>query len=101
MEGYYRALGLWALISLELNEDNVNALVLVRMAAPHRPDWPVLAVIEGTALERLGRLDEARSAYQRALGLEPANAHALAGLRRLELRRAPTVRLPPSTRRLP
>jgi O-antigen ligase/Flp pilus assembly protein TadD len=101
LEGYHRALGLWALIGLELHEDNGNALHLARVVAPQRPDWPVFPVIEGIALERMGRPDEARAAYRRALGLEPANPHALAGLRRLEVHRAPTVRLTPSTRRLP
>lgn len=94
LEGRSRALGLGALISLELN-DYSCALFLARQAAPHRPDWAALRVIEGTALERLGREEEAHAAYRKALALDPAHPLALAGVRRLVARREPDFPLKP------
>jgi O-antigen ligase/tetratricopeptide (TPR) repeat protein len=82
-EGLSRARGLYALVQLQRNEF-ADALRVAQDLARERPDWPVALVIQGMALEGLGKPKEARAAYSQALALEPGNVAALAGMRRAE-----------------
>lgn len=48
------------------------------------PDWPLPRLTQAQALEKLGRLDEAREAYRQFLALSPGYGPAQESLRRLE-----------------
>lgn len=56
--------------------DPETALLLYREAEALRPEEADTHLHLGHALKLLGRKEEAREAYARALGLDPANAHA-------------------------
>ncbi len=81
-EGFSRAWGLYLMILLDTHNPG-EAFRLSHRLVDERPDWAVAHVLQGLALERLGRKDEARAAFTRALAVEPANAHALQALRRV------------------
>jgi tetratricopeptide (TPR) repeat protein len=61
----------------------------VAQAVDKYPDAAVFQEIRGLHLELGGAVDSARTAYSRALELDPASADALAGLGRLKLEKAP------------
>jgi tetratricopeptide (TPR) repeat protein len=81
-DGLNRARGLMALIMLDCRDPR-GALYQATILAAERPEWAASHVINGLALERLGRASDAAEAYTRAAGLDPGNVNALAGLRRL------------------
>nr|BAN66008.1 tetratricopeptide repeat domain containing protein [Babesia bovis] len=49
-----------------------------------KPDWPKGYSRKGLALYKLGRLQEARTAYQEGLKIDPANEPLMSGLREVE-----------------
>ena len=53
--------------------------VLSRAHSPDNPDWRILSV-QGTALDQLGRHDEARSYYMSALKIVPGEPSVLSNL---------------------
>jgi len=53
--------------------------VLSRAHSPDNPDWRILSV-QGTALDQLGRHDEARRYYMSALKIVPGEASVLSNL---------------------
>jgi Flp pilus assembly protein TadD len=53
--------------------------VLTRAHSPENPDWRILSV-QGTALDQLGRHDEARRYYDSALKISPDEPSVLSNL---------------------
>jgi tetratricopeptide (TPR) repeat protein len=69
--------------SLELLEEDGPALEAALALTTRFDRFPPGFVELGEAYERLGRADEARAAFRRALRLAPENPEAAAGLARL------------------
>jgi len=82
---YYEALRGLAACYLELGE-YAQSLEYVARARPFRSTDPALRNIEGFALIGLGRLDEARAAFQSTLSGLPNDLEARFGLTLLDLR---------------
>jgi 4-amino-4-deoxy-L-arabinose transferase-like glycosyltransferase len=70
--------------SLELLEDDGPALEAALALTKRFDRYPPGFVELGEAYERLGRADEARAAFRRALRLAPGSPEAAAGLARVE-----------------
>lgn len=66
-----------------LPKDTKRALVEARIAVALDPRSAEALVVLGECREALGQRDEAEDAYRRAIGIDPANAAATAGLKRV------------------
>lgn len=77
----------WMAAALLAAGDSQRALVHSRESLRLAPDSPDRLVTHGNVLVSLGRADEARRTYERALELEPESALANQGLERLRQQR--------------
>jgi len=69
-----------------------RAIELAKSVGPRLPGDPAVPLLEARALRRLGRLDEAQSACDRALALAPENGSVPAAAAALALDRGETER---------
>ena len=79
--------------------DADGALREAEAARRGRPQDPLGWTLEGEVLWRVSRLEDAASAFGRALALDPGNAQALIGLGRTELARGDSARAGDAWRR--
>lgn len=73
----------WLAAALLIAGDSRQALVHSEEALRLAPDDPNALITHGNVLASLERMEEARSAYERALKLDPKNELAEQGLQRL------------------
>jgi tetratricopeptide (TPR) repeat protein len=66
-----------------------TALGFYNQALKQEPRSVLALLGRGTALQKLGRKDEARASYEQALKVDPGNREALSNLTSLEAERAP------------
>jgi len=69
-----------------MGRDPETALRMLDLASQLAPEMAIPAFGRGVALERLGRLEPARDAYERALSLSPGAAEVRSRLARIALR---------------
>jgi tetratricopeptide (TPR) repeat protein len=80
-----RALLVLALARLERG-DAAEAMRLAREVAVRRIDWPSARLLQGAALERMGKREGALALYRAVLRRQPGHPQAEAGVSRLTAR---------------